>query len=902
MKPISPPSARRFTFSPGDVSFQLLPFTLRAAIYVMMNGAELLSEFRRKRSERAFADLVRRFDDLVFSVAMRRLNNAALAEEAAQTVFLRLAKSTPNIATEPELIGWLHRTTIHVAVDLWRSETRRHAREQKAAAMQSNDSNEHTSSLAVAVDEALDELSENDRQTLLLRFFDGRKMRELAEKLGITEDAAKMRVSRSLDRLRERLASKGIHTTSALLAAFLTEQAVTAAPAAVAQSILHSTAAVCVATSWIARIASGVKLKYAAILAGLAFVAIVFTSQSGGISQHSTEARESNANASTNTPTDTSLAEQPLDAATIAANPIQLLERVARARKRITSGKIAFNHVVELEENSVHGRAETNAIHGEMIFDGPRRRIEQIGYEYAYVGVGEAGEKNAQLIKEKKMSRAEAMRAGLLEQFEAHYVSAYDETAILEYRERGAHGSAVIRDPSHGSGLAGHFDPRCLGLRSFATGTPDSALSLNCADVVSLVGQEEVEGIPAWHIRVRCRDFDRNYWISVAQPDRLLRNAEYGDVYTSYYAPDRPRDPLPIKVLVQTRHGIQKFERTAGEYNFSVDPATFTLAGLGMLRGTSVVDERSMRSLGYWTGAGLSEELPPTQESSENSASPTLLEQVATLNMEPDTENGLNAAIWILLNTPDGPEVEKAGKTILDHHVENTNLLTLALRLERVRPRCAKELLTQLLAKNPDPETRGTACFSLAQTFMEEAEYGADAKATAEAKTYYQRFIREFSTAGKSAFDKKHKSAKAIEKIDRGFIGHEAPNFSAVTTTGEIVNTAETRGRAMLILFRSSSSKHDAEEYRKVYDKIADRDVTFMSVFTDRASDTNKIEDAVEASAPGWLIIRDSRAIFEAFYGDSWPSTVLVDKRGKISARDLRGEALEKAIIAATAP
>jgi hypothetical protein len=123
-----------------------------------------------------------------------------------------------------------------------------------------------------------------------------------------------------------------------------------------------------------------------------------------------------------------------------------------------------------------------------------------------------------------------------------------------------------------------------------------------------------------------------------------------------------------------------------------------------------------------------------------------------------------------------------------------------------------------------------------------------------------------------------------------------------VTTTGEIVNTAETRGRAMLILFRSSSSKHDAEEYRKVYDKIADRDVTFMSVFTDRSSDTNKIEDAVEASAPGWLIIRDSRAIFEAFYGDSWPSTVLVDKRGKISARDLRGEALEKAIIAATAP
>lgn len=866
----------------------------------MMNGAELLTEFRRLRSERAFADLVRRFGDLVFSVALRRLNNAALAEEAAQTVFLRLAKSAPNIASEPELVAWLHRTTIHVAVDLWRSETRRRAREQKAAAMQSNESIETASPLALAVDEALDELSENDRQTLLMRFFDGRKMRELAEKLGITEDAAKMRVSRSLDRLRERLALKGIHTTSALLAAFLTEQAVTALPAAIAQSILHSTAAVCMGASWVARLATFLKWKYAALVAGLGLAALIFISQPVGTTQRVTKLSNTAPNESPSVRTDASLAEPPLDAAMIAADPMQLLERVARARKRIVSGRIAFEHVFELNENSVHGQAETNAIRVEIVFNGPRRRIEQIGYEYAYVGVGEAGEKTAQLIKEKKMSRADAMRAGLVEQFEAHYVSAYDEAAILEYREHGNHGSAVIRDPRHGSGLVAHFDPRCLGLRSFATGSLESALSLSCADDVTLVGQEDVDGIPAWHIRVRCRDFDRNYWVSVAQPDRLLRHAENGDVYTSSYSAHRPRDPLPVKVVVHTRIGIEKLDRTAGEYNISIDPATFTLAGLGMPRGTSVVDERASRMLGYWTGAGLSEELPPKQEpDSQDLNSPTLLEQVALLDMEPDTANGLNAAIWILFNTPDGPEVDKAGNAILEHHIQSTNLLTLASRLERLRPRCAKPLLAQILAKNPDPEIRGTACFSLAQTFMDEAEYGANAKATAEAKNYFQRFIREFSTAGKTAFDKKHKSAKAIEKIDRGFIGHDAPIFTAMTTTGETLNTANTGGRAMLILFRSSNSKYEAEEYRKVYDQVADRDVPFVSVFCNTGSKSEKIEDAVEASVSGWLVVPDGRSIFNAFYGDSWPSTVLIDKRGKIRARNLRGGALEKAIIAA---
>ncbi|HUS34042.1 MAG TPA: sigma-70 family RNA polymerase sigma factor [Verrucomicrobiae bacterium] len=869
----------------------------------MMNGAELFTEFRRQRSEKAFADLVGRYGDLVFSVAMRRLSNAALAEEAAQSVFVRLAQSAATFGSEAELIGWLHRTSIHVAVDLWRSETRRRAREEKAASMQGTESNEHASPLAAAVDEALDELSEGDRQTLLLRFFDGCKMRELAEKFGITEDAAKMRVSRSLDRLRERLASKGVQTTSALLAAFLAEQAVTALPAAIAQSILHSGASLTAGTSLLIQLASLFKWKYAAILAGAALVAIIV------IKSNSSPVTPAGAQAETkSTPAapanSVGPAEQALDPATIAANPIQLLENVARARKRIKSGKIAFEHVSELNENSVHGRAETNSVRGEIIFDGPRRRIEQIGYEYAYKAPGEAGEKQAQLIKDKKMSRADAMGAGLLEEFEAHYVSAYDETAILEYYQHGdRYGSAVIRDPSHGSSLVGHFDPRCLGLRSFATGTLESALSLTCGDEVALVGEESVEGIPAWHVRVRCRNTDRNYWVSVAQPDRLLKHAELGDVYASYYSSSRPRDPLPTKVIIQTRHGIQKLDRTAGEYNMSIDPATFTLVGLGIPRGTPVVDERASRSLGYWTGAGFSEEFLPKEErepTNPGADSPTILEQRTVLESEPETLAGLDAALWIIFNTPDGPAVEKSANAILEHHIQRTNLLALASRLERLRPNCAKQLLTQLLAKNPDPEIRGTACFSLAQTFFDEAKFGADPKATAEAKSYYQRFIRDFFSAGKTAFDKKHKSAKAIEEIERGFLGHDAPAVTATSTAGETLKIGGTQERATLLLFRGLSSGYEAEEYRKIHDKLADRDVSFVSVLSSSGSKNEKIDDYVEASVRDWSIVTNGVALKEAFYVHSWPSIVLIDKNGKIRARGLRGESLEKAIIAAT--
>src|ERR1700716_1982549 len=109
-----------------------------------MNGTDLLAEFRKTQCEAAFGELVRRYTNLVFSVAKRRLSNVSLAQEAAQIVFIRLAKAAPNIRGDAELVAWLHRTTVNASIDLWRSESRRQAREEKAVAMQP----EHTENLA----------------------------------------------------------------------------------------------------------------------------------------------------------------------------------------------------------------------------------------------------------------------------------------------------------------------------------------------------------------------------------------------------------------------------------------------------------------------------------------------------------------------------------------------------------------------------------------------------------------------------------------------------------------------------------------------------------------------------------------------------------------------------------
>src|SRR5436189_4884356 len=204
-----------------------------------MNETDLWAQFKEGRSEHAFRELVRRYTNLVYSAAKRRLASTALAEEATQTVFIRLANTVPALRDDAALVGWLHRTTVHVSIDLWRSESRRRHREEHAAAMQPiADDNAIWNDLSPVLDEALNHLGDADRQTLLLRFFDHKSMRELGTAFGISEDAAKMRVSRALDRLREHVAKEGIICSVTLLGTLLTQRAVEAAPAALLATLL----------------------------------------------------------------------------------------------------------------------------------------------------------------------------------------------------------------------------------------------------------------------------------------------------------------------------------------------------------------------------------------------------------------------------------------------------------------------------------------------------------------------------------------------------------------------------------------------------------------------------------------------------------------------------------------
>jgi len=201
---------------------------------------QLLQTYATRRDEAAFALLVQRHLNLVFGTALRILGDRTTAEEVTQNVFISLARKAASIRPGTGLAGWLHRAAILEARLRQRTDLRRLSREDHAAQLGTTmPTPEPPDPLPFEIlDDALLELPEKDRRTLFLRYFENRPFREIANALGIGEDAAQKRTSRALDALAGILRRRGAATaTGALAAKTLEAAALTAAPAQLATSI-----------------------------------------------------------------------------------------------------------------------------------------------------------------------------------------------------------------------------------------------------------------------------------------------------------------------------------------------------------------------------------------------------------------------------------------------------------------------------------------------------------------------------------------------------------------------------------------------------------------------------------------------------------------------------------------
>lgn len=201
-----------------------------------LQDQQLLRQYLREGSEPAFRQLVERHVDLVYGAAFRQLDNWSPAEEVTQTVFIALARRAAFLTQHPSLAGWLYHTAVNQARQHSRGDQRRRTREDAAVQIGSTMQPDESHALAHVLDETLLELRPDDREALVLRYFEGRGLRELGHALGLKEDAAQKRVARALEALTAKFRRRGYAAPAVAVTAAM--RAVShAAPAGLAAAV-----------------------------------------------------------------------------------------------------------------------------------------------------------------------------------------------------------------------------------------------------------------------------------------------------------------------------------------------------------------------------------------------------------------------------------------------------------------------------------------------------------------------------------------------------------------------------------------------------------------------------------------------------------------------------------------
>ena len=204
-----------------------------------LDDIALLRQYTEQNSEEAFATLVTRHINKVYSVSLRHTRNPHQAEEITQSVFVLLAKKSRHLGKGVVLSGWLYQTARLTAVTFIRSAIRRARREQEAymQTVLNEPKSDVWPQIAPLLDAAMAGLNETDRHAVVLRFFDECSMSEVGTALGATEDAASKRVNRAVEKLRLFFTKRGAVLPAAVLTAAISADSVQAAPMGLAKAI-----------------------------------------------------------------------------------------------------------------------------------------------------------------------------------------------------------------------------------------------------------------------------------------------------------------------------------------------------------------------------------------------------------------------------------------------------------------------------------------------------------------------------------------------------------------------------------------------------------------------------------------------------------------------------------------
>jgi RNA polymerase sigma factor (sigma-70 family) len=193
---------------------------------------ELLERFATGQEETAFAELVQRHGPMVQGVCRRVLRDVHDAEDAFQATFLVLVRKAGSLQERGSVAGWLYTVAYRLALKAKANAWRNQLRERKLDALPAAEAPADSIwwELRPILDEELLRLPEKYRVPIVLCYLEGKTTAEAAHHLGCPLGTVSSRLARARDRLRARLARRGLGLSSGLFVTALTQQGTSAAP------------------------------------------------------------------------------------------------------------------------------------------------------------------------------------------------------------------------------------------------------------------------------------------------------------------------------------------------------------------------------------------------------------------------------------------------------------------------------------------------------------------------------------------------------------------------------------------------------------------------------------------------------------------------------------------------
>lgn len=167
----------------------------------------LIHEFLSHNSQKDMECFIARHYSMIYARSLRTCGRHELAEEISQNVIVLFFKKIHQLKNHPNMAGWFYTTTKYVAINTIKSESLKKDKSEDIKAYllgldQNKISKQEAVDFITHIDEALDQLKENYREAILLRYYENKKIKDIAHLMGKTEKAVENYLARGLDKIR----------------------------------------------------------------------------------------------------------------------------------------------------------------------------------------------------------------------------------------------------------------------------------------------------------------------------------------------------------------------------------------------------------------------------------------------------------------------------------------------------------------------------------------------------------------------------------------------------------------------------------------------------------------------------------------------------------------------------